>query len=58
MKTAILVDQPGTFVVLSTLGIIVATMYPKGSQIAFRFLKKLFFSAVYYICCGLFDERI
>jgi hypothetical protein len=43
MKTAILVDQPGTFVVLSTLGIIVATMYPKGSQIAFRFLKKLFF---------------
>jgi predicted permease len=27
MKTAILVDQPGTFVVLSTLGIIVATMY-------------------------------
>jgi predicted permease len=43
MKTAILVDQPGTFVVLSTLGIIVATMYSKG-QIAFRFLKKLFFS--------------
>jgi predicted permease len=37
MKTAILVDQPGTFVVLSTLGIIVATMYSKGSQIAFRF---------------------
>jgi predicted permease len=30
MKTAILVDQPGTFVVLSTLGIIVATMYSKG----------------------------
>jgi hypothetical protein len=57
MKTAILVDQPGTFVVLSTLGIIVATMYPKEPN-SIQILKKLFFSAVYYICCGLFDERI
>jgi predicted permease len=48
MKTAILVDQPGTFVVLSTLGIIVATMYSKG-QIAFRFLKKLFFSRLLHL---------
>jgi hypothetical protein len=31
------------------------TMYP-GENL--DFLKKLFFSAVYYICCGLFDERI
>jgi predicted permease len=37
MKTAILVDQLGTFVVLSTLGILVATMYSKGSQMVSRF---------------------
>lgn len=30
LKTAILVDQPGTFVMLSTLGIIVAILYSKG----------------------------
>jgi hypothetical protein len=30
MKTAIMIDQPGSFVVLSTLGVIVATMYSKG----------------------------
>jgi hypothetical protein len=28
-KTAILVDQPGSFVVLSTLGILVATIYSR-----------------------------
>jgi predicted permease len=32
LKTAIIVDQPGTFVVLSTLGIVVATMYSKGAS--------------------------
>jgi hypothetical protein len=42
MKTAILVDQPGTFVVLSTLGIIVATMYSKGEPNSIQILKKLF----------------
>jgi predicted permease len=31
MKTAILVDQPGTFVVLSTLELS-ATMYSKGAK--------------------------
>jgi hypothetical protein len=56
MKTAILVDQPGTFVVLSTLGIIIGIS--KGEPNSIQILKKLFFSAVYYICCGLFDERI
>jgi predicted permease len=49
MKTAILVDQPGTFVVLSTLGIIVATMYLKGSQIAFRFKKIIFFRRLLHL---------
>jgi hypothetical protein len=34
-----LVDQPGTFVVLSTLGILVATMYPKGAK-WFQIFKK------------------
>lgn len=30
LQTAILVDQPGTFVMLSTLGIVVAVLYSKG----------------------------
>ena len=41
MKTAILVDQPGTFVVLSTLGILVATMYSKGEPNGFHIFKKI-----------------
>ena len=43
MKTAILVDQPGTFVVLSTLGILVATLYSKGEQNSNQILKKILF---------------
>jgi predicted permease len=43
MKTAILVDQPGTFVVLSTLGIIVATMYSKGEPNSIQIFKKIIF---------------
>jgi hypothetical protein len=43
MKTAILVDQPGTFVVLSTLGILVATMYSKGEPNGVQILKKILF---------------
>ena len=43
MKTAILVDQPGTFVVLSTLGILVATLYSKGEQNNGQILKKILF---------------
>lgn len=41
MKTAILVDQPGTFVVLSTLGILVATLYSKGEANGFQICKKI-----------------
>ena len=41
MKTAILVDQPGSFVVLSTLGILVATLYSKGNQNAGEIAKKI-----------------
>jgi predicted permease len=41
MKTAILVDQPGSFVVLSTLGILVATLYSKGEQSGGQIVKKI-----------------
>jgi predicted permease len=41
MKTAILVDQPGTFVVLSTLGVLVATLYSRGNQNGGQILKKI-----------------
>lgn len=43
LKTAILVDQPGTFVVLSTLGVIVATLYSTGNSNAFYIAKKIIF---------------
>lgn len=43
LKTAILVDQPGTFVVLSTLGILVATIYSTGSPSGLDIAKKIFF---------------
>lgn len=41
MKTAILVDQPGSFVVLSTLGILIATLYSKGEQSGKEIVKKI-----------------
>jgi predicted permease len=41
LETAILVDQPGTFVVVSTLGIFVAAFYSKGSPNAFSIIKKI-----------------
>ena len=43
LKTAILVDQPGTFVVLSTLGILVATIYSSASPSGLDIAKKIFF---------------
>lgn len=43
MKTAILVDQPGSFVVLSTLGILVATLFSSGSPNGFHIAKKILF---------------
>nr|WP_315141636.1 AEC family transporter [uncultured Flavobacterium sp.] len=43
MKTAILVDQPGSFVVLSTLGILVATLFSSGNPNGFHIAKKIFF---------------
>jgi predicted permease len=41
IKIAILVDQPGTFVVVSTLGILVATLYSSGSPKGSTILKKI-----------------
>lgn len=41
MKTAIMVDQPGSFVVLSTLGVLVATIYSKGEANMGQIFKKV-----------------
>ncbi len=43
LKTAILVDQPGSFVVLSTLAVLVATLYSKGNLNGFQIAKKIAF---------------
>ena len=43
LKTAILVDQPGTFVALSTLGVVVATLYSTGNPNGFYIVKKIIF---------------
>ncbi|MCD0471244.1 AEC family transporter [Flavobacterium sp. JAS] len=41
LETAVLVDQPGTFVVVSTLGVFVAAFYSKGSPNALSIIKKV-----------------
>lgn len=41
LKTAIVVDQPGTFVVMATLGVITAMAYSKGGGGASSILKKI-----------------
>ena len=41
LRTAIIVDQPGSFVVLSTLGVFVTTLYSKGSSDGFQIAKKI-----------------
>jgi len=43
LETAILVDQPGTFVVVSTLGVFVAAFYSKGNADSFGIFKKILF---------------
>ncbi|WP_161888034.1 AEC family transporter [Pontibacter russatus] len=43
LKTAILIDQPGTFVVLSTLGIALAAYFSKGQPDAKAIIRKIFF---------------
>lgn len=41
LETAVLVDQPGTFVVVSTLGVFTAAFYSKGSPNGLEILKKI-----------------
>ncbi len=41
IETAIIVDQPGSFVVMATLGILVATMYSKETPSARTLLTKI-----------------
>lgn len=43
LKTAILVDQPGSFVVLSTFGILTAILYSSGSSSGVHIVKKIIF---------------
>lgn len=43
LKSAILVDQPGTFVVFSTLGVLVATLYATGNPNGLHIAKKIVF---------------
>ncbi len=43
LETAIIVDQPGSFVVLSTLGILVASYYSRGEASASMILKKILY---------------
>lgn len=42
LKTLIMIDLPGTFVVLSTLGIIVATIYSRGKKDFSVVFRKIF----------------
>jgi predicted permease len=51
LKTAIIVDQPGSFVVLSTLGILVATVYSKGELNSFQIVKKIALFPPFFTFC-------
>ncbi|MFB9110973.1 AEC family transporter [Flavobacterium gyeonganense] len=41
LETAVLVDQPGTFVVVSTFGVFVAAFYSKGSPDTWSIIRKI-----------------
>lgn len=43
LETAIIVDQPGTFVVMATLGIIIASIYSKGTPNPKAIASKILF---------------
>jgi malate permease and related proteins len=43
LKTAIIVDQPGSFVVMATLGIITAGIFSKGNPTAKQIVSKIVF---------------
>lgn len=54
LKTAIIVDQPGTFVVLTTFGIITATFFSRGKPSLQMIVSKMFlfppFIATVFAC--------
>ncbi len=41
LKIAVLVDQPGTFVAVSTIGVVVAAFYSRGSSHPIEILKRI-----------------
>ena len=51
LKTAIIVDQPGSFVVLSTLAVLVATVYSKGNLSSVQIAKKIAFFPPFISFC-------
>ncbi|HJS00562.1 MAG TPA: AEC family transporter [Flavobacterium sp.] len=51
LETAILVDQPGCFVVLSTFGVLVAISYSNGSTSLVEMLKKIVFFLPFIAFC-------
>lgn len=51
LKTAIIVDQPGSFVVLSTLGVFVAALYSKGNLNSGQIVKKILFFPPFITFC-------
>lgn len=51
LKTAILVDQTGSFVVLSTFAILVATVYSKGNLNSMDIAKKIVFFPPFLTFC-------
>lgn len=67
LKTAIIVDQPGTFVVMATFGLITATLFAKGDANAKKIASKILLFPpfiAFVIACVLnifrfdFDEHL
>lgn len=60
LKTAIIVDQPGSFVVVTTLGILVAATFSRGNLSYSEILLKIvkfppFIAFTIALCCTLFS---
>lgn len=60
LKTAIIVDQPGSFVVVTTLGILVAATFSRGNLSTSEILLKIvkfppFIAFTIALCCTLFS---
>ncbi|MCL6461370.1 MAG: AEC family transporter [Flavobacterium micromati] len=56
LKTAILVDQPGSFVILSTFAILIAAVYSRGKPNGIQIIKKIAFFPpfiAFIIACGM-----